>query len=944
MGQSTLNLLDRDDQLAAMNAALERSAAGNGTVVVLDGAAGSGKSALVARARVLARAAGLQVLSACGGELERDYPFGIMRQLYEPVLASAPARRRAQLLTGAAAPAAWVLGLAEGESGVHAAGFAAMRATYWLTAGLASEGAALIAVDDAHWADASSLRALDYLARRIGELPVTLIVAFRPQEPGASVELLDQLRGVPEAVRLSLGPLRPSSVASIVRDRIPDADDEMCAACHAATVGNPLYLEELLRTLRSNGAPPTAEQALQASVPSLGERVLRRAAQDAKDAPALARSMAVLGDGARLAAAAALASMSEQAAGRIAYGLRRIEVLALEDPFAFVHPLIRRSVYDSMPDSERQSAHRRAARLLEQGGAPPEAVAAHLRMLTPDRATHVASTLLAAGDRALDRAAPDEAVGWLERALAESAPEPPRVRLLARLGLAKALQRDPAAIAHLREAYELAEEPALRGQMAVTLAEILTHAGQWDEAIALIESAERELSDVDAELRVEVAALRAAVTLFDPDRIQDFDERRSTYVELARGSYWASHAIAALLSVEAAHRGRPQEASEFAEQALRDGRLLGERGAGAWASPQVLGTFIEVEDFDRTLTAIDELHAAARASGSAFAEFTASAFTGWTHARRGDLVAAGADLTSLLRFMTDSGLMMGITTASYFLLDVLLEREDVAGVDELVEQIQLGPDFMRTVSGAMLLEARGSLRLLRRDGELGIEDLRAAGEIYAALRFGPAHSTWRSTLALALPAAARDEARELARTELELAEACGLSRPRGVALRTVGILEDGDAGVALLRQSVEVLEDSPMRLEHARSLVELGATLRRANRRADARLPLAAGLELALACGAQRLTDRARQELRAAGGRRRGMVTGGRDSLTASELRVVKLAAAGATNTEIAQQLYVSLKTVETHLYRAYSKLGLAGSGSRGRLTDVLADVLDEAG
>jgi tetratricopeptide (TPR) repeat protein len=817
MGQSVLQLLDREDQLAAMTAALRRTAAGQGTVVVLDGAAGTGKSALVARARELARTAGLQLLSACGGELERDYPFGVVRQLYEPVLASAGPERRDRLLAGAAAPAAWVLGLSEGESGVHAAGFAAMRAIYWLTARLASDGAALIAVDDAHWADASSLRALEYLARRIGALPVTLIVAFRPQEPGASVELLDQLRGTPDAVRLSLGPLRPGSVASIVRDRIPSAGDEICEACHAATVGNPLYLEELLRTLRSNGSPPTAEQALQASVPSLGERVLRRAARVADDAPALARSMAVLGDGARLAAAAALASMSEQSAGPIAFGLRRIEVLASEDPFAFVHPLIRRSVYDSMPDSERQSVHRQAAHLLEQGSAPPEVVAAHLRMLTPAGATAVASTLLAAAEQALEQAAPDEAVGWLERALAEDAPDPPRVQLLARLGLAKLLQRDPAAIAHLREAYELAEEPHLRGQMAGTLVEFLAQAGQWDDAIALIESAERELSGADAELRVEVAALRAAVTLFDPARGQDFDERRATYVELAGRDFWASQAIAALLAIHASHRGMTREAREFAERALIGGRLLSERGAGAWTPPQYLGALIEVEDFDRALSAIDELDVAARASGSALAEFTAMTFRGWTHARLGDLATAGADATSVFGFMQDSGLLMGITTASFFLLDVLLERDDVAEITDLVEQTELGPDFMSTVSGAMLLEARGSLRLQRRDSERGIEDLRAAGRINTALRFGPTYSSWRSTLALALPGSAREEARKLARAELELAETSGLTRPRGIALRTVGLLEDGHAGVARLRQSVELLEGSPSRLEHARA-------------------------------------------------------------------------------------------------------------------------------
>jgi DNA-binding NarL/FixJ family response regulator len=136
---------------------------------------------------------------------------------------------------------------------------------------------------------------------------------------------------------------------------------------------------------------------------------------------------------------------------------------------------------------------------------------------------------------------------------------------------------------------------------------------------------------------------------------------------------------------------------------------------------------------------------------------------------------------------------------------------------------------------------------------------------------------------------------------------------------------------------VAVLEPSQAKLEYARSLVELGAALRRANRRAEAREHLAAGLRLAHACGAEALRAQAEQELTAGGGRRPRLALSGPESLTASELRVIELAAAGATNSEIAGDLYVSLKTVETHLSRAYRKLGLSGRGSRRRLQEILS-------
>ncbi len=812
-----------------------------------------------------------------------------------------------------------------------------MRAIYWLTAHLAAEAPMLLALDDVHWADASSLRALDYLARRIEGLPIVLVATLRPEEPGSRSDLLDELRAGAD-VRIATGPLRPESVAQIVRARIPGADDDVCAACAEATGANPLYLQELLRTLATNGAPPTASEVRAASIPSLGDRVLRRAQRVGAEAPALARSMAVLGDGASLDTAARLAGVSGAEAGQIAHRLRRAGVLSDEDPLAFVHPLIRRSVYDAIPDTERQAVHRSAAELLDQRGAAPELVATHLQRLRPNGEAAVAGKLLAAAQQALDRAAPDEAVDWLERALAEDALQPPRAEVLARLGMAKTLQRDPASIEHLREAYELAGDPVLRGQVAVTLAEILAHAGRWNDAIAVIESIEGRLPDTEPQLATEIAAVRAAITLYDPRRIDDFDARRTTYARLAQGDYWAAHALAVLLAAEASRRGRSAEALAHCERALEGGRLLRERGAGAWTTPELVGVFVELDELERAEQVIEQVDAAARTSGALFAQFTVGAFRGWAHAREGNLASAEGDLTAVLDLAEEAQLVMGITTIAFFLLDVLLERQNLGRVVEMVEETDLGEDFLGTVSGAMLLEVRGSLRIARHERERGIADLRAAGATNAALRFGPSFSTWRSSLAAALPPNDREEARALAGEELELARISGLARPHGIALRTLGTLCDGDASIDVLRRSVEILEAAPARLEHARSLVELGAALRRANHRRDARPPLAAGLELAHACGAQRLTARAREELQAAGGRRRRIASTGRESLTASELRVVKLAAAGATNTEIAQQLFVSLKTVETHLSRAYAKLSLAGSGSRARLAQVLGD------
>lgn len=168
---------------------------------------------------------------------------------------------------------------------------------------------------------------------------------------------------------------------------------------------------------------------------------------------------------------------------------------------------------------------------------------------------------------------------------------------------------------------------------------------------------------------------------------------------------------------------------------------------------------------------------------------------------------------------------------------------------------------------------------------------------------------------------------------MELARSFGAARAIGIALRCSGLVEGHRDGIECLEESVAVLAGSGARLEHARSLCELGAALRRDGRGRAAQPPLREALDLAARCGATALVARARDELRAAGARPRRDLARGRDALTASELRVAKLAAEGATNREIAQSLFVTLRTVETHLTHAYRKLDI---GSRAEIPSAL--------
>jgi DNA-binding CsgD family transcriptional regulator len=236
----------------------------------------------------------------------------------------------------------------------------------------------------------------------------------------------------------------------------------------------------------------------------------------------------------------------------------------------------------------------------------------------------------------------------------------------------------------------------------------------------------------------------------------------------------------------------------------------------------------------------------------------------------------------------------------------------------------------------MVLTVRGRLRLTGGERTAAIDDLRAAVGLGRALGFGPSVAPVRTVLAGALPPEERDEAEALIAEDLAAARAAGLPRGEGVVLRAQGLLVEDGAAVERLRESTALLERAGARLELARSLVALGATLRSAGHRRDARAVLSRALELAARCGADRLAARAREELLGAGVRPRRTETSGVAALTASELRVARLAAGGADNRAIAQELFVTVKTVETHLSQAYAKLGLSGRGSRGRLRAAL--------
>ena len=202
-------LLEREGELGTLRGMVDEARLGRGGTVVVEGAAGSGKTALLRRLRE--ESSDVRVLRAVGGELEREFPFGVVRQLFEREVHGASGERRAALLAGAAAHAAPVVGAA--PEPVADASFAVLHGLYWLAGALADETPLLLVIDDAHWCDAPSLRFLVFLARRAVELPLLVCVGARVNEPGAELELLAALGEAPGAVVVRPSPCRPPACA-----------------------------------------------------------------------------------------------------------------------------------------------------------------------------------------------------------------------------------------------------------------------------------------------------------------------------------------------------------------------------------------------------------------------------------------------------------------------------------------------------------------------------------------------------------------------------------------------------------------------------------------------------------------------------------------------------------------------------------------------------------
>ena len=490
-----MDLLERERELAELDALVMDAKAGEARLALIEGPAGIGKTQLMAELRRRGTAAKMRVLSGRGSELEREFPFGLVRQLFEPVLDGG-------CFAGAAEAAKPVFASPDDTAAdAGDSSFATLHGLYWLALNLAESQPLLLAVDDLHWVDRPSLRFLAYALRRAEGMPILFAAGLRSAEAGTDPALVAELVHDPATVQVHPGPLSLDAIAAMVVDVLGASPErEFHEACYQATGGNPLLLRQLLTALAAEGIEPQAAQAQ--VVREIGPRavsrtVVLRLARLSDDARAVARSAAVLGDDAALHAVAGLAEIDEMAAARATGELATAEILRHGTPLGFVHPLVRDAVYRELPPGERELQHNRAARMLRDASAPPEAVAAHLLMTSPRGEAWVADVLQEAGRAAFRRGASDSAPAYLRRALREPAPAKHTPQLLLELGLAEIQTDGVAALEHLRLAYDGLADPVAKAIAGGALGRILMFQNQPEEAAEL---ARRTAAQVPAEI------------------------------------------------------------------------------------------------------------------------------------------------------------------------------------------------------------------------------------------------------------------------------------------------------------------------------------------------------------------------------------------------------------------------------------------------------------
>jgi DNA-binding NarL/FixJ family response regulator len=930
-------LLEREAELQAIGSALDSAVAGHGEALLVEAEAGLGKTRLLQEARALAIAAGAEVFSARAGELERDFPFAVVRQLLGPRLRQASGEELDALFDGAEA-AKGVLGLVDDAPPSDT--FAVLHALYWVVAALAERRPLLVVIDDVHLADAGSIDWLAFILPRLDELSMSLLLARRSDE--AESPGLARVVGDPSVESISPAPLSIEATATLIEASLGTRPEPtFTSVCDEITGGNPFLVTELGRELADQGIEPRAESsdtARDLAPQRVAQMVLGRIARMPPEAGAIARSVAILGDGCELIFATELAGV-ELGTGRKATDLlRRTAILDPGESLRFVHPLVRNAIYADIPAGERGIAHLNAATLLRDSGAPPERVALQLVLGEARGDPASSATLIEAGRHALADGAPRSAIAFLDRALHEPPGAAQRLDVLRLMLTAGIRAADHETITSIEpEVLKAIErDPAGARDLALDLPTGLMLSGRLEEAVRILSAAVRVAADEgDLEGAFKLDSALRSVGMAAPSG-EEVDLQQ--YMGQMDADSSAGRLAAAIEARAAVTDESRPAAIEAAKRALGNDCSLFEEEPEMMSAAGCVLILMIADEVDAAAEAAARALAIARERNSTPEIGRAWLIHGIVAWSFGDLVTAESDL----RQARELGLLAGIPplwlVSAGPLALILLWRDELDAAEAVLAEsgVATGP-MPPGVLFLLLRVARAKLRSERGESMACLEDVEALSTLGDEIGAGPSPALMLSVdeIRSMIAVGRDDEARE--RAESLRLHAGHWGAPATVAglMRAMAAAAGGSKEIELLQEAATVLEVSPRRLQWAEASVDLGAALRRQNQRAAARKPLREGLNVARRCGAIRLARYAHDELRATGETVRRYAPIGVESLTASERRVAELAASGLTNRQIAQSLFVTLKTVEAHLTAAYDKLDI---GSRRELPMALAE------
>jgi DNA-binding CsgD family transcriptional regulator len=929
-------LLERDEPLATLGAALGNAQRGRGTLHMIEGQAGVGKTALMEFVRADAQKRGFTILKGRGKEREREVPLLVVEELYRGHMHSLGPSERKGLLRGSAALAA---PLFEQTSSTQQETSSVFEGLFWLTSNLAESGPVAVLIDDGRWVDASSVRFLAYLAARIEDLPVVVVLATRTYEPELLLSVIE-LRMLPQCRRILLGTLSRTASDQIVRTTFPLAGELFCGACFEATTGNPFYLRELLAGLQGvveTGADDEASEVHDQGSNSVAESVRRRLSLMDEGAVRLAQSVAVLDEDAELALAARLAGVDVERATEWAASLAAAGILTPSEPLSFVHPIVRTSTYKNIAAAERVRAHEEAVRVLDAAGAPPEKLAPHVLLAGEVEGVRTDGVLRSAAARAKKRGAPQIAIDYLQRVLAGALSTDDRVETLVELGEAEAMSRSPRAVARSAEAANLSSEPAQKARARLRIARALIGAGRRREAAGVVVPGFEELDDDHENLRRELEATYVFAGLLEPT-LQGAATRSIERVlhSTKDGVLGAERTALAHSALYLSARGNELErAVELAIAAYDGGALVEEDPEDELTVALVSGVLNMADRYSDSIEVCDRAIAVARARGSVngFATGSVNRTYALRHVGRiPDAIADAQQAIDARRF----GWQLFLCSAYAQLAHALMDSGDVGGAGTVLRGFE-ADDYLDSPEFGLYLEARGRWQLLSERPEEAAADLDEAGSRLQGSFFlsQPTVSLWPHYFVRAVLASGQvGRADGVASNFLERARRWGAPRALSAALRTSALLQQGGAGIELLREAVSEVESSEARVEAATAQVALGRALSQDGHKAEARDWLRRGIHQARQHGALLLAAQALSLISDAGGRPRRLALTGVESLTPSELRVAQMAASGQSNREVAEGLFVTVKAVEAHLGKVYRKLGIS---KRSELAGILA-------